>query len=476
MTTRTDAPNAPDRRERKNAMTTPLMEPMEARRLLSVTLTEAEPNNSMAAADVIPRELGASVKVNGKLGALGDRDWFKVTLKAGDVIGAVVRGKGGLDTNLRLVDAAGRLLIGNDDGFGWGVDDLSANSPVLQRSGSDLDAEVYRVIERPGTYYLEVSASPPAAARDRVGNYQVELTVARPGMEAQRAGARQILFLDFDGVAGPIAWREFATAGPLSPMKDFLPGFNLTAADEDAVIDRVVARLKTLLVDRVRADGLNDDVMLEVRNSRDHRDTFGKDPLVSRLVIGGTAAEANFVGDLAGVAGIAENADVGNYATDDQAICTLSWITDAVDIVSAAAPVTQVELMAEGIAMIAAHEAGHLFGCDHTDQAGDDQYGGVPSIMDPSITAFIGPDLTLGTADDLDVHFEVEAYDASGLFAGVNDTVNTVAFGLSVGQQRVGRGHVHGDGPLDGGAKKTLFATAVRVTDDDRDDRGDLLA
>jgi hypothetical protein len=111
------------------------------------------------------------------------------------------------------------VLIANDDGFNWGVNALPANSPLLHGTGSDFDAEIYRVVPHPGTYYLEVSAPEGAEDASSVGGYQVELTVARPGLEGERAGKHQILFVDFDG-AGPIAWREYASAGPLSPLAD----------------------------------------------------------------------------------------------------------------------------------------------------------------------------------------------------------------------------------------------------------------
>ena len=49
-------------------------ESLEARKLLSVSLTEAEPNDVRTRANVIERALGDHVLVGGKVNALGDRD------------------------------------------------------------------------------------------------------------------------------------------------------------------------------------------------------------------------------------------------------------------------------------------------------------------------------------------------------------------------------------------------------------------
>jgi hypothetical protein len=432
-------------------MDAPRIEGLEGRRLLSVNVAESEPNNTMAAADVLGRVPDESVKVTGKIGKAGDRDWFRIKLKAGDVFAAAVTGRGGLDTNVRLVDAAGALLISNDDSFRNGRLTLPHVSPLPRAYASDTDAEIYQVITRPGTYYVEVSASSTAGSAAAVGKYEMELMAARPGMEKQPVGAKQVLFLDFDGAE--VDFGDFDQPpkdhATLSPMVDFLEGWKLTAADESALIDNIIARVTKYLSGDVKADGLNGDYDrtrrpgefgLEIRNSRDHRDTFGIDPLVSRIVVGGTAEEAGFDG----YSGLAETLDVGNFKTSDQGVGTLSWITDGIENIGFEAPVTRLDLMAEGIALLVAHEAGHIFGCFHTDQA--DFFGETANIMDPALVAFIGPDLILGSEDDVATRFGVDLHDATFLYAGVNDTLNTLAFGLSTGTVRGhGRGgHGHG--------------------------------
>src|SRR3954452_11861118 len=92
-----------------------IVEQLEIRRLLSVSISEAEPNNVRAQANTIVRKLDDHVLVSGAVNAPGDRDWFKIQLNQGDVVGGALTGQVGLDTTLRLFNNAGKLMIGNDD-------------------------------------------------------------------------------------------------------------------------------------------------------------------------------------------------------------------------------------------------------------------------------------------------------------------------------------------------------------------------
>src|SRR4051812_7454847 len=172
------------------------LEPLEARRLLSVSVGDAEPNNLRTEANPINRTLNEHVLVNGTLGALGDRDWFKINLQKGDVFGAALTGAAaGVDTMFNVYDAAGQLVIGNDDSILIGERALPAESPLPRNNLGIRDSETYYVITAPGTYYMEVSAYDDETA----GAYKLDLLVARPGMESKPFGARQVFFLDFDG-------------------------------------------------------------------------------------------------------------------------------------------------------------------------------------------------------------------------------------------------------------------------------------
>src|SRR5262249_55868024 len=100
--------------------TRPTLEELEERNLLSVNLVEVEPNNTPPQANALQRLLDEQVIVSGRVNALGDRDWFRIELKQGDVLGAALNGQNGLDPMLRLVNSAGDLMVANDDKFRFG--------------------------------------------------------------------------------------------------------------------------------------------------------------------------------------------------------------------------------------------------------------------------------------------------------------------------------------------------------------------
>jgi hypothetical protein len=419
-----------------------LMEQLETRQLLSVNLTEAEPNNTAAGANPLARVLDTHTIVTGRVGSAGDRDWFKLQLKAGDVFGASVSGNNGLNPAVRLVDAAGALVIGNDDGNYVGYRALPTESPLPYSQAAATDAEAYCVITRAGTYYLEVSASADASR----GQYNLDLVVSRPGLEAKPVGTKQILFLDFDGAKVNFSkyGAEATGMATLSPLRTFLPEWGLTAADENAVIDRIVAGVTDKLSTYVRAHGLNGDYArtgtpgefdIEIRNSRDHADEFGTNPFVSRVAICGSRAEAGFLGLHIGEA---ETTDVGNFKTDDEAVATVDIIQFGLSVFPIRKPATVIDFAAQTLANLAAHEVGHIFGCFHTDQSLG-TYAGTPSLMDPDLRGMYGPDEVFGTKDDADLQLVAESYDQAGqfLFRGLDDTLNTVAFGLSTGTAAV---------------------------------------
>lgn len=406
-------------------MTRQVLESLESRRLLSVSLAESEANDSHESADPIPRVLDEGVEVSGSVDSPGDRDWFKIDLQPGDVFGAAVDDRSKLDTTLRMVNSDGVLMIANDDSA-VGRANLPAASPLPANASSITGAEIYYVVAKAGTYYVEVGASGDAST----GRYGMSLLVTRPGMERQAAGARQVLFLDFDGAN--VNFSKYGPGAPsgvskFSPMATSLPAMGLTASDEDAVIDAILARVTDKLATYVQANGLNPTSAIEIRNSRDHADTYGVDPLVARIVVG-RMSDSEFA--KVDFGGIAQHIDVGNFVAGDEAIGTTNWIEGAQNGIPTEPPLTAVDFFAHPMSLLIAHEMGHLLGAVHTDYPGDFQ--GVPTLME-DFTQTLGPDMVFGSDDDVDLQFVADAYAADEVYEGLNDTLNTVAFGLSTG-------------------------------------------
>lgn len=347
-----------------------------------------------------------------------DLDFFEVELNAGDIFGANVSGAG---RHLSLINNVGQELQGSVNGFSTGPLPGGGNAAVGQ------------VITTPGRYFVRVLGTP--------GSYDLNLRVFRPVLENEVEGTRQILFLDFDGEA--LDGSTFGVSGTrtLSPLSDFLPNWGLTAADEDAVIDAIIASVTENLQTDIRANGNNGDFStsgtpgefdIEIRNSRDDADPFGEDH-VSRVIIGGTIAELGI-----GTIGIAESVDVGNFDTTESGAVLLDLLSapatnaNSLNQYGIDPSASIIDLIGVGVGNIASHEAAHFFAAWHTDQSND-----VPRLIDQGgnldNTIGIGADRIFGTSDDIDIDFGTDTYVPNEDFTGIQDTLNSLAFGLSTG-------------------------------------------
>jgi Ca2+-binding RTX toxin-like protein len=363
-----------------------------------------------------------------------DVDFYSLDLEAGDIVGVNLGGFGAQRTaliNPALNNpVAGTVLISSEI-------DGSANSPDESSLPGGADASFAYVINTPGRHVLSVSRG--------VGPYQAELRVFRPILEQQPAFTRQVLFLDFDGATldTSIFERSGRPNSTLSPLSAFLPRWGLGAADEDAVIDAIIATVAENFaqdVSGVLGRGLNGDFLItgqagdfqiEILNSRDHADPFGFYPNVSRVIVGGTIEEA-FGPEGEFLIGVAETIDVGNFDMSETALALLDALSEPEGLYSLnhlprGPGVSMIELIGPAIGNVVSHEAGHFFGNWHTfTPDGRD-------IMGPAPFLFAGADGLYGTDDDLDVDFGEDPYLFFEGYAGVEDTLNTIAFGLSTG-------------------------------------------
>ncbi len=171
-----------------------------------------------------------------------------------------------------------------------------------------------------------------------VGAYEMDVASFRPYLETQERGTRQVLFLDFDGetISANDLFGVGAEVAPLSPLVDFLGNWGLTQADEDAVIDSIVATVRENFAevglqgnngDRA-TDGIDGHFQLDVLTSRDFVDAqgFPYDPFgeahVSRVIVGGTIEELG-----RRTIGVAESIDPGNFSTGDTAVVLLDLLS-----------------------------------------------------------------------------------------------------------------------------------------------------
>ena len=340
-----------------------------------------------------------------------DTDFFAIKLKPGDVLGASVAGS---PTYLTVYDTTPREVHGSEQ-------DASYIYPMASPLPGGGNAVTDYVATKAGWHYVGVAAGS--------GAYDITVEAYRPAL--QGATPAQTLYLDFDGervntgVFGGPGQRD------LSPFAAFLANWGLTRADEDALIDAVVAGVTENIKKDLVASGLNSKFKLKIKNSKDDADPWGG-ANVSRIVVGGTIEESGVE-----TIGIAQSIDPGNFETSETALVLL-------DVLSAPAGDSEASLntyltsssdriafLGQALSNVISHEAGHFFGNYHTDNE-----DALPNLMDAGGTGFatlfgVGPDGVGGTADDVDVDFGDSAFLPDEGFVGTEDTLGRVVFGIT---------------------------------------------
>lgn len=354
-----------------------------------------------------------------------DIDFYEVELEEGDILGVDVFGAG---QTVSLFDPSGTLMFRSSSSLQGAYPD---GSPLP--SNGNASASIVAPIT--GNYFVSVTGDS--------GQYDLQLRAFRPELETQLvdSGAIQTLFIDFDGASiDPSLFIDFLVPpdiATLSSLDTFLSNWELTDADEDAVIDAIMATVIENFAD-IGVLGNNDDFAttnnpgdygIRILNSRDHADPFGQEN-VSRVIVGGTISELGIP-----TIGIAESIDVGNFDTTESAVVLLDLLSstnpaepDSLNNIIRNLGTDRIDLIGTAVGNIVAHEAGHFFGLWHTSNFNADAQlidigGNIGNIIG------LGPDGIFGSADDIDVDFGTDFLTAG--FNGSQDSINTLAFGLS---------------------------------------------
>lgn len=400
---------------------------------------EVEANSTPATAQVIPYGDGVGqdrdIDVNGTIATNTDLDYFRITATKGDVLGLAVLAGGAPDSMLAVTDLAGVVFSENDDDQGQGA--LYPPSSPLPSGINSLDSTLAWIVPADGDYLIRVKSFNGASS----GDYTLQLRGPRPFIEQQPPPTTQIIFVDFDGasVNAPALFGSGANPANLSGLSSYMTRWALTAADQNAVIDSILATvnenfddLRTAALNGNRdSDGINGHFDVEIRNSRDHADPFGQ-PFVSRLIVGGDIAQLGI-----STIGIAEDIDPGNFGPEATAVILLDLLSAAspdpnsINSIPRAAGFTKVQAIGRIVGNVSSHEAGHYLGNWHTLNS-----NATRSIMDaggnlPINMGGVGADGILGTADDQDVDFSIDAY--GGLHTGNERTNVRTAFALATG-------------------------------------------
>ncbi|MET8153414.1 PPC domain-containing protein [Actinoplanes sp. NPDC049668] len=342
--------------------------------------------------------------------ASDDSDFFAVKLKAGDVLGASVKGS---PAYLTVYDTVPREVHGSDQ-------DASFIYPMDSLLPGGGNAVTDYVATKAGWHYVAVAQGS--------GSYDITVEAYRPVL--QGAKPVQTLYLDFDGAR--VNTGVFGGTGnvQLSPFSAFLALWGIPSVQEDEVIDAVVASVTESLKQDLIDSGLNNRFKLKILNSKDHADPWGQKN-VSRVVIGGTIDESGV-----STIGIAQSIDPGNFETEETALVLQDVLSDPAGGPASlntylTADSDRIAFVGQAVGNVTAHEAGHFFGDFHTDNSDD-----IPNVMDSGGANFdvlfgVGPDGVGGTADDVDVDFGDSPFSPAEGFIGTEDTLGRIVFGVT---------------------------------------------
>jgi len=441
------------------------------------TVPEVEPNNTFAQSQYIQLGNAGGVIVTGIASNSLDVDWYSFDLKAGDILDVRLQSNPSTVANdpfLSLYDSSRRELVVSK----WRPGETPANLRILFPSSSPLtgsqsapvdasDLALHYIVARDGRYFVRTSDL--SGTGGTVGgvaqpvNYTMNIRRFRPVLESAPAGTVQKLYLDFEG--GIVNRQQFFQNIPgsarLSPTRDFLQAYGLRSIDESRLIDAVVQRVQSKF-DTLAANTTSRGFGLEILNSKDQADPWGE-AHVSRVVIGGTFQE--LVDDPAapgGLLGVAQSVDPGNFNTTETAIVMHDFIISNMEQVPLAVGVSRIDYIAEFLATVIAHEAGHYFGAWHQDPANATQ-GVMDRFLDPFVSTGSGPDRIFGNLDDDPMQFNDDRFSrGGGVFetAGINDTVNWIGWALP---GLVGGGRVDGTLFDDKNLNRVLDSTDGRL-------------
>ncbi len=380
--------------------------------LVAVTGFGALPSNPFDSASGNGARSEGDYELELRLDFVEDVDVFAFDADAGDVLSATVTG--GAEV-LSIFGPDGTLAMRQGR-------DLSATFPEDTPLLGGGNAAVDHIAAATGRHYLMVNRG--------TGVYDVRVRRLRPALESAAPGEHQIVFVDVDGAQLNTDIFDGNGVSTLSPLAGFLGGWGLGADDEDAVIDAALAEIEENLVGDPRFAAINPGYSIEVRNSRDHADPWGQ-PNVTRVVIGGSRAETGV-----DTISISQSLDPGNFDREETALIQLDTISAPAGSVqntinNFVTPDTDVpELVGYSLGFLSTFHLSQMFGSNFTDGA-----NGVAGLMDAplgspnaGIITSLGPDLEFGTDDDVDVDLATDT-----LFdnAGIHDSVNQVAWGLS---------------------------------------------
>ncbi|TWU33713.1 Ig-like domain-containing protein [Novipirellula artificiosorum] len=362
-----------------------------------------------------------------------DVDVFAFDLKAGDILDIATQGAAQSYT----------LFYGNGQAW-YGVDDLQTLYPLDSPLQTEGNAAFAQVIPEDGRYYMEVIAS------NALQSYTIGLRTYRPVTEQLPVGANQVVFLDFDGHSLPADIFNASIGGGGIPvggrffvpsLRDTLTDYGVQVANEAAyqeLVRSVIVQTEEIFASIAQTgnngdfatSGVPGEFGVTILNSEDHPDP-GSNPLVSRILIGGSEALFGI-----GTVGIASNIDIGNFDLTGIAIFENENVFDLATAFPIDPSKSILDGVARSLAAVSAHEMGHLLGMRHTN--GDNAQGTLVdeggSLVSAAYILGVGADGIYGTVDDTEARFLNDRFSANEGLLGNSRFAQEISHVLSTGK------------------------------------------
>ncbi|KAA1261150.1 Serine-aspartate repeat-containing protein D precursor [Rubripirellula obstinata] len=428
------------------------------------------PNNTRNAAQFLPFGTGSgkqdTIDVTGTLpvntnvtntsGFAADIDVYSFDLRSGDIIDIATLGAAGEFALQGPFGPNGLPLPGQPAvavTFASNAPSGALSTPLQ----TNAVASGTYVVPRDGRYFLTIA---PAT---QTTTYTLGLRAYRPTSEFLVYGDAQILYLDWEG--GIVDNNVFLPSGDgddavppfgftfIPSLEQSLPDLGLEFGDlenaattADAIANGVYAEVieifEELTVDSVNGDfeatGVAGDYAIRILNSRDpfHRQWYeanANDPRLTRLLIGGTAADTGLDGDEADP-GQADFTDIGNFDLSQIALFPLDGFVELTADTPISPNSSRLQLTSQFLASIAAHEAAQMFGMIPTNNVNTilslgDNRGGQTDLFAQGL----GNDGIFGTLDDVQPIFANDFFDDPTIRAGFSRTRDTLTTALSSG-------------------------------------------
>ena len=378
-----------------------------------------------------------------------DLDYYKINLNEGDLLSV----SSNYSNVLLQVESPLERFVAGISALGFVY---PSDSPAIKTGASNI---AYTATES-GEHTIIIKTSDIAR---QSADYEILFQREKASSNLLEEGEAQIVFLDFDGATlNGLPFNGINENITLSGLSQFLSDFELAASDETQLTQEIISVFTDHFGKLLGTLSDGSKPKLTIRNSLEHDDTFG-DKNVSRIIIGGSIEELKLA-----TIGIAQSLDPGNFKKEETGIVLLDLLSsednkaNSLNFLNKDPSISKINLVANAVGTIAAHELGHILSGFHTNNA-NDTYNIMDAGGNQDNRLGIGEDGIFGTSDDQAILFQKDEYDPNLNYFGEQDTAKQIAQGLRAAPKPSSQSSGNSDGFLGLGSTPAWLLGLVSV-------------